>query len=146
MRISDWSSDVCSSDLPRGRGHARGRRSAGRQAVLGRRPHRQGPTGPRRPAASDRLDGAAGLGPVLVLEQALVELAGGVPRELGTEVDRAWALHVGEVLLAVGDQLALELRARVGHLDGLHPRLALLAEVLVVHADDGYAGHLRVPD
>src|SRR3546814_14098611 len=57
---------------------------------------------------------------------------------------RAWALHVGEVLLAVGDQLALELRARVGHLDGLHLRLDLLAEVLVGHAEDGYVGHLRV--
>src|SRR3546814_13264859 len=57
---------------------------------------------------------------------------------------RAWALHVGEVLLAVGDQLALELRARVGHPDGLHYRLDLLAEVLVGHAEDGYVGHLRV--
>ena len=52
-------------------------------------------------------------GPVLVLEEPLVELAGGVAGELGPEVDGAGALHVGEVLPAVRDQLALEVGAGV---------------------------------
>ena len=56
----------------------------------------------KRGAASDR---AAGGGPVLVLEVALVELAGRVAGELGAEVDGAWALDVGELRAAERDQL-----------------------------------------
>ena len=48
-------------------------------------------------AADRRSDRAAGVLPVLVLQQALVELAGGVAGELGAEVDRAGALHVGQL-------------------------------------------------
>ena len=94
-------------------------------------------------APAPQIDAAGGR-PVLVLEQALVELAGGVAGELGAEVDRAGALHVGQVLPAVGDELALEVGAGVGHVDGLDDRLHLLAEVVVGHAEDGDVGHLRV--
>src|SRR3546814_3570019 len=46
MRISDWSSDVCSSDLPR-RGRSRRRRSTGSASRDGNRL-----AGPRCPAAT----------------------------------------------------------------------------------------------
>src|SRR3546814_2641888 len=49
MRISDWSSDVCSSDLDGGRRHDRARPGVGR--------HRQPPAACRRGVAMDVLDG-----------------------------------------------------------------------------------------
>ena len=53
------------------------------------------------------------IGPILVAQDSLVELARGMAGELVAEVDRARALHVGEVLPAVGDQLDFGLLARV---------------------------------
>src|SRR3546814_1283947 len=47
MRISDWSSDVCSSDLARRHAHLRARRDAGGRAD--------------RPRLSDQFDAAGGL-------------------------------------------------------------------------------------
>src|SRR3546814_7749653 len=48
MRISDWSSDVCSSDLPAGEDErGRGQQGGGRGS-LGRRPHRRPEVPPRR--------------------------------------------------------------------------------------------------
>ncbi len=51
------------------------------------------------------------------------------------------------MFLAVGDQLSSERRCRVvvgRHLDRLHDRLHLFAEVLVGDTDDGDVGDLRV--
>ena len=55
------------------------------------------PMGDSPPVGSDR---ATGRRPVLVLQQPLVELAGRVAGEFVAEVDRARALHVGELRAA----------------------------------------------
>src|SRR3546814_2689308 len=58
MRISDWSSDVCSSDLP----HARDRRSPaglGEQEIAGRPPGHGVPEGPTGAAEGTGDHGAA---------------------------------------------------------------------------------------
>ena len=88
----------------------RRRRRAGSGTARRSRPQTR--TGSRRLHPRGRLDRAAGGLPVLVLEEALVELAGGVAGQLVAEVDRARALHVGEVLAAVGDQLLRPARGR----------------------------------
>src|SRR3546814_15544389 len=71
MRISDWSSDVCSSDLPPPRATAAGRRSrtqAGRTfASFARRPHRQGvERAPQIERGLGRLRKTASMGDVVV--------------------------------------------------------------------------------
>jgi hypothetical protein len=53
----------------------------------------------------------AATGPVLVAQQALVDLAVVEPWQLGDEVDRARRLVVRDALANVLDELALELRA-----------------------------------
>src|SRR3546814_11981247 len=54
MRISDWSSDVCSSDLPRTRHEARPRARAPRRAHRYRSPPRLPPTSRRRGRHANR--------------------------------------------------------------------------------------------
>ena len=88
-----------------------------------------------RPTADGSDDATAWPSQYWSLQEALVELAGGMAGQLVEEVDAARALHVGQVLAAVGDELALELGTGVGHVDRLHDRLHLFAEVLVRHAD-----------
>ena len=81
------------------------RRAASRRLLAVLRRGRPGAgLGPsrRRRTCSDRATGGR---PVLVLEEALVELAGRVAGELGAEVDRARALDVGQLGAAEGDQL-----------------------------------------
>ena len=75
--------------------------------------------------------------PVLILEEALVELPGGVAGKLVAEINTPRTLHVGQVLATVGDQLTLELGPGVDPLGRLHDGFDLLAEVLVRHAEDG---------
>src|SRR5262249_52342714 len=69
--------------------------------------------------------------PVAIPQQALVELAGRQPRQLGLEIDRPRHLLPRQVFYAERDQLLRDLRPRrhVGH--QLHDRLHLLAEILV---------------
>ena len=55
-----------------------------------------------------QLDVAPCRRPVLVLQETLVELAGGVSGKFLAEVDRARALHVGELAAAVGDEFLSE--------------------------------------
>ncbi len=64
---------------------------------------------------TDQLDPLRGR-QVLVLEQALVQLAGRVAGQLGAEVDGARTLDVGEVAPAVADQLGSQ-RRRLGVVD-----------------------------
>src|SRR3546814_4147649 len=54
MRISDWSSDVCSSDLPRGRGGPRAPPLDRRPRPLGGRPRPRGVGRAPRPAIRRR--------------------------------------------------------------------------------------------
>ena len=51
-------------------------------------------------------------GPVGIAQNALVQLAGRRPGQLGDEVDGPRALEVGEPVPAVGDQVLREARAR----------------------------------
>src|SRR5580704_19124561 len=76
-------------------------------------------------------DAARPLAPIPVAEQALVQLAGGKPRQFLFEVDRARAFDMGKVLAAESDQLLGEIRgwADAGH--RLHDSLHLFAEVRV---------------
>src|SRR4030095_10668129 len=71
----------------------------------GRKAHQEG-RGLRNEASDDA--GFVGL-TGLVLEQALVELAGGMARQLGAEIHASGALDIRQVLPAVGDELALQL-------------------------------------
>src|SRR5690606_39849847 len=99
---------------------------------------------PPRPARSD--EARAAIGPVAVLQKALVELARRVTRQLRVEIDRARAFDMADMAAAEVDQLFLELRPRKAHVDGLDHRLHLLAEILVRYADHRRVIDLRVGD
>ena len=94
-------------------------------------------------------DAAAGGLPVLVLEDPLVELPGGVAGELLAEVDRPRALDVGEVTSAEGDQFVGKGVGFIGihrHLHGLDDRLDFFAEIVIGHAEDGDVDDLGMAD
>ena len=82
-----------------------GRRDAVSRSVLNNRLTTQ------RSEGQNGSDAATGRRPVLVAQQPLVQLAGRVAGELAAEVDRARALHVGELRSAVAHQLG---RQRIG--------------------------------
>jgi hypothetical protein len=72
-------------------------------------------------------------GPVAVAQLALVELAGGQPRQLGLEVDRPWHLLAGEMLATEADQLLGDVGAGLDARYELDRGLRFLAEVGVGH-------------
>src|SRR6266566_2311228 len=74
-------------------------------------------------------------------EFVLQDLAEGVLRQLGAELEDPRALVGGQPLPAPGDQLVLAQFHRPAHDDHGHD---FLAEPLVGHADDGGLGHGRV--
>ncbi len=101
-----------------------------------------------RSGTPPQIDPAGGL-PVLVLEEPLVELARGVAGEFLAEVDRTWALDVGELAPAELDQLARERGGLflVGRHDSrVDDGLDLFAEVVVRHTEHGDVDHLVVGD
>src|SRR3546814_6199413 len=94
MRISDWSSDVCSSDLSRDFRAGSGRRR------IGRPNRRRGPEGPRHDvvekgsaaaAAEDVTDGAFA---DTALDENSMAFRGRVEETLGPSVDRRIALAI----------------------------------------------------
>src|SRR5580698_1456262 len=91
-------------------------------------------------------DAGVALAPIAVADEALVELAGGMARQLALEIDRARAFDRRQALAAIGDELGGELWPDLRPVGGLHHRLHLFAELLVGHADDGDVGDLRVRD
>src|SRR3546814_17790374 len=105
MRISDWSSDVCSSDLSR----------------LFLR-----------------------LLPIAVAQQALVELAGVVPRQRLHEVDPPRDLDPRPFLARIGAQFLAERVGGVGHVGGLDDRDHFLPPLLVLADDHPASGYLRL--
>src|SRR5437870_4152224 len=79
--------------------------------------------------------------PVRRADLALQELAGGITRDLGDEVDGARALVVGETLAAEIDDVV---RGRVRAVFQLHDGLQLLAPLLVRDADHRDVEHRGV--
>ena len=71
----------------------------------------------------------------LLAQQALVELAVRVARELVDEIDAARALVRRELRAAVGEQQGFEVRGRGGGVDGLNHGLDGFAHLGVGHAD-----------
>ena len=63
---------------------------------------------PERQRHRQSHDAAARLAPVLVLEQPLVEFAGGQARQVGAEVHAFRALVVGDALAGVGDDFGFQ--------------------------------------
>src|SRR5690606_22443008 len=86
------------------------------------------------------------LGPVGVADQALVELAGRVTRQLLHEVDLAGQLHRREVGATEGGQFGAQARARIGPVERLNHRHDLLAHLLVRSAHDGGVGDPGMSD
>src|SRR5579883_2452671 len=84
----------------------------------------------RRAPGGPGSDGPLPALPVGVAQLALVELAVGVPRHLGDEVDALGSLEPGQAALAPGEDLRLELGPRLHPRGGLDDRLDLLAPVL----------------
>src|SRR3984885_12487939 len=79
--------------------------------------------------------------PVLIPEQALVQLAGRRPGQLADEVNGPGAFEVGQPAPAVSDQLLLEIRPGSTGIHELHHRLDLFAQIVVGDADDGHVQH-----
>src|SRR5215472_16457969 len=77
------------------------------------------------------------LSPIAVADEALVELARGVTRQLAFEVDGARTLDRREALPAPRDQFGGEFRCRVFPIEGLHDRLHFFSEILIRYADHG---------
>ena len=70
--------------------------------------------------------------PVAFAQRGLIELSGRQARQLGGEVDREWALVVGEMVAAESDEFGLDLR-RVTQDLGLDT--GLLAKTAMFGAD-----------
>src|SRR5260370_23250950 len=111
----------------------------------------RGPPGPLMTAdlevrAPFLYDLALATRPVTVAQQALVELAGGMARQLGFKVDAARAFEGGEVLAALGYKLLGKVGTGVGHVARLHDGLHLLAEIGVGHTEHRAIHHLGMVD
>src|SRR5262245_51109835 len=75
--------------------------------------------------------------PVAVAQQALVELARRMTRQLGLEIDAARALDGREVLAAERQKFLGQRRAGIDHAARLDDRLHFFAEVGIGHAEHG---------
>ena len=84
--------------------------------------------------------------PVALAQRGFIEFPCRQARKLGLEIDRARAFVVGEMVAAIGDQLALHFSAGREARRELHDRLDLLAHLLVGRAEHRGVGDLRMRD
>jgi len=60
-------------------------------------------------STNERSDPTVGFAPILILEKPFVELPGWMSGKLLTEINGAWALHIGQLLPAIRNQFPFQL-------------------------------------